>query len=99
MRYEIEWIENAMEDLATLFEYLADNASLWDANDVTDRILHSTDKLTDYPRLYTSDERYGAGVRRISLLGQNVLYEVDDTARRVTVLAVVGQRQNPKAIR
>ena len=99
MRYEIEWIENAMEDLASLFEYLAENASLWDANDVTDRILHSTDKLTDYPRLYTSDERYGAGVRRISLLGQNVLYEVDDTARRVTVLAVVGQRQNPKAIR
>ncbi|EFT6480918.1 type II toxin-antitoxin system RelE/ParE family toxin [Salmonella enterica] len=99
MRYEIEWIENAMEDLTTLFEYLAENASLWDANDVTDRILHSTDKLTDYPRLYTSDERYGAGVRRISLLGQNVLYEVDDTARRVTVLAVVGQRQNPKAIR
>lgn len=99
MRYEIEWIENAMEDLATLFEYLAENASLWDANDVTERILHSTDKLTDYPRLYTSDERYGAGVRRISLLGQNVLYEVDDTARRVIVLAVVGQRQNPKAIR
>lgn len=99
MRYEIEWIENAMEDLATLFEYLAENASLWDANDVTERILHSTDKLTDYPRLYTSDERYGAGVRRISLLGQNVLYEVDDTARRVTVLAVVSQRQNPKAIR
>ncbi|EDW6120922.1 type II toxin-antitoxin system RelE/ParE family toxin [Salmonella enterica subsp. salamae] len=99
MRYEIEWIENAMEDLATLFEYLAENASLWDANDVTDRILHSTDKLTDYPRLYTSDERYGSGVRRISLLGQHVLYEVDDTARRVTVLAVVGQRQNPKAIR
>ncbi|ECV1147969.1 type II toxin-antitoxin system RelE/ParE family toxin [Salmonella enterica] len=99
MRYEIEWIENAMEDLATLFEYLAENASLWDANDVTDRILHSTDKLTDYPRLYTSDERYGAGVRRISLLGQHVLYEVDDTARRVTVLAVVGQRQNPKTIR
>ncbi|EPC4825614.1 type II toxin-antitoxin system RelE/ParE family toxin [Salmonella enterica] len=99
MRYEIEWIENAMEDLATLFEYLAENASLWDANDVTDRILHSTDKLTDYPRLYTSDERYGTGVRRISLLGQHVLYEVDDTARRVTVLAVVGQRQNPKTIR
>ncbi|OIN34147.1 addiction module toxin RelE [Salmonella enterica subsp. enterica serovar Sarajane] len=99
MRYEIEWIENAMEDLATLFEYLAENAFLWDANDVTDRILHSTDKLTDYPRLYTSDERYGTGVRRISLLEQHVLYEVDDIARRVTVLAVVGQRQNPKTIR
>ncbi|EAW4242275.1 type II toxin-antitoxin system RelE/ParE family toxin [Salmonella enterica subsp. enterica] len=99
MQYEIEWIENALEDLVTLFEYLAENASLWDANDVTERILHSTDKLTDYPKLYTLDERYGAGVRRISLLGQNVLYEVDDTTRRVNILAVVGQRQNPKVIR
>ncbi|OQM39062.1 MULTISPECIES: type II toxin-antitoxin system RelE/ParE family toxin [Citrobacter] len=99
MQYEIDWIESAMEDLVALFEYLAENASLWDANDVTDRILHSTDKLVCFPRLYSPDERYGAGVRRISLLGQNVLYEVDDTARRVTVLAVVGQRQNPKTIR
>lgn len=99
MPFEIDWTENAMEDLAALFEYLVENASLWDANDVTERILHSTNKLADFPRLYTSDERYGAGVRRISLLGQHVLYDVDNTALRVTVLAVVGQRQNPRSVR
>lgn len=99
MPYEIEWTVNAMEDVAELFDYLAENASLWDANYVTERILQSTDKLADFPRLYEADERYGIGVRRISLLGQYVLYEVDDTEQRVAVLSVVGQRQNPRSIR
>ncbi|MGM3159170.1 type II toxin-antitoxin system RelE/ParE family toxin (plasmid) [Dickeya undicola] len=99
MPYEIDWAANAVEDVADLFEYLAENASIWDANYVTDRILHSTNKLADFPRLYEADERYGIGVRRISQLGQHVLYEVDDTEKRVTILAVVGQRQNPRSIR
>ncbi|HFO8532738.1 TPA: hypothetical protein ACHK2A_002525, partial [Escherichia coli] len=33
-----------------------------------------------------------------SLLGQHVLYEVNDEASRVNILAVVGQRQNPRFI-
>lgn len=32
------------------------------------------------------------------LLGQHVLYEVNDEASRVNILAVVGQRQNPRFI-
>lgn len=32
-------------------------------------------------------------------MGQNVLYEVDDVARQVKVLAVNGQRENPRNIR
>lgn len=88
-----------MEDMVELFDYLSENASLLDARDVTERILQSTDKLADFPRLYEADERYGIGVRRISLLGQHVLYDVDDTEQRVAVLAVVGQRQNPRSIR
>ncbi|ORD33903.1 plasmid stabilization system domain protein [Escherichia coli] len=58
----------------------------------------STERQTPYPRLYETDERYGEGVRRISLLGQHVLYEVNDEASRVNILAVVGQRQNPRFI-
>lgn len=91
MSYEIEWRPGAIEDITALFEYLAENASLWDARNVTER-------LADYPRLYETDERYGEGVRRISLLGQHVFYEVNDKARRVNILAVVGQRQNPRFI-
>ena len=36
------------------------------------------------------DSRYGDGVRRISLMGQHVLYDIDDQAKKIQVLAVVG---------
>jgi plasmid stabilization system protein ParE len=55
--------------------------------------------LADFPRLYEAAPQYGEGVRRISLSGQHVLYEVDDQAQAVTVLAVVGQRQNAWLVR
>jgi plasmid stabilization system protein ParE len=99
MPYQIEWQPSANEDVQNLFEYLAENASLWDAKTVTERILCSTDRLGEFPRLYEADPRYGENVRRISVVGQNVLYEVDAAARTVRVLAVVGQRQNPMQIR
>lgn len=99
MQYDVEWKAGAIEDVTALFEYIAENSSLWDAKNVTERILSSTDKLAGFPRLYEVDHRYGEDVRRISLMGQHILYEVDDTARKVRVLAVVGQRQNPHSIR
>lgn len=99
MTYEIDWRPGAVEDMAALFEYLAENASLWDARNVTDRLIAATERLEDYPRLYETDERYGEGVRRIILLSQHVLYEVNDELRRVNILAVVGQRQNPLSVR
>ncbi|CDH24564.1 type II toxin-antitoxin system RelE/ParE family toxin [Xenorhabdus bovienii] len=99
MPYDVEWKQGAIEDVTALFEYIAENSSLWDARDVTERILNSTDKLAEFPRLYEVDSRYGEGVRRISLVGQHVLYEVDDQAKQIRVLAVVGQRQNPCSIR
>ena len=99
MPYEVEWKQGAIEDVTALFDYIAENSSLWDAQNVTDRVLTAADKLADFPRLYEVDSRYGEDVRRISLMGQHVLYDVDDQTRKVRVLAVVGQRQNPHTVR
>lgn len=77
---------------------MAENASLWDARNVTERVLRSTDRLAEFPRLYEADPRFGEGVRRIVVAGRFVLYEVDDKAQLVRVLAVVGQRQQPRKI-
>lgn len=65
---------------------------------MTERLITATDRLADYPRLYETDKRYGEGVRRVSLLGQHVLYEVNDEACRINNLAVVDKRQNPRFI-
>jgi len=99
MPYEIDWRPDAILDVRELFEYLAVNASPWDAKSVTERILESTDKLAEFPRLYEAAPQYGEGVRRISLLSQNVLYVVDDQEKVVRVLAVVGARQQARNIR
>ncbi len=99
MPYDVEWKQGAIEDVTMLFDYIAENSSLWDAQNVTDRVLTAADKLADFPRLYEVDSRYGEDVRRISLMGQHVLYDVDDQTRKVRVLAVVGQRQNPHTVR
>lgn len=94
MPYDVEWKQGAIEDVTALFDYIAENSSLWDARNVTDRVLAAADKLADFPRLYEVDSRYGEDVRRISLMGQHVLYDVNDPAQKIRVLAVVGQRQN-----
>lgn len=99
MPFEVDWRPGAIEDVRELFEYLAVNASLWDARHVTDRLLSSTDRLAEFPRLYQAVPEYGEGVRRISLMGQNVLYEVDEASKVVRVLAVVGGHQQPQKIR
>lgn len=98
MPHEVDWRPGAIEDVKELFDYLTEHASLWDAREVTFRILRSTDKLAEFPRLYEAAPQYGEGVRRISLAGQHVLYDVDDEAQVVRVLAVVGQRQKPRPI-
>ena len=97
--HRVEWNASALEDIEALFDYLAEHASLWDADNLCNRLVRSTERLTEFPKLYEAAPQYGEGVRRISLAGQHVLYEVDDQAHAVTVLAVVGQRQNPRQIR
>ena len=96
--HHVEWSASALEDIEALFDYVAEHVSLWDADNLCRRLLLSTDRLAEFPRLYEAAPQYGEGVRRISLSGQHVLYEVDDAAQTITVLAVVGQRQNPRNI-
>ncbi|MDT9968481.1 type II toxin-antitoxin system RelE/ParE family toxin, partial [Klebsiella pneumoniae] len=36
MPYDVEWKQGAIEDVTTLFDYIAENSSLWDAQNVTD---------------------------------------------------------------
>ncbi|WP_343293389.1 type II toxin-antitoxin system RelE/ParE family toxin [Vandammella animalimorsus] len=98
MRYEIDWRPNATEDMLLMFDYIAQNASPWDARNVSQRIFQSVERLREFPRLYAADPRYGDGVRRISVAGQNVLYRVDESGLRVQILAIVGQRQQPRSI-
>ncbi len=97
--HRVDWSASALEDIEALFDYLTEQVSLWDAADLCKRLVQSTMHLAEFPRLYEAAPQYGEGVRRISLYGQHVLYELDDQAQTVTVLAVVGQRRSPWLVR
>ena len=99
MPHEVAWSQSAHEDIAALFDYVAEHESVTDASRLCERLLDATGHLAEFPRLYEAAPEYGAGVRRISLMGQHGLYEIDDPARRVIVPAVVGQRQKPCTLR
>ena len=45
MPYDVEWKQGAIEDVTTLFDYIAENSSLWDAQNVTDRVLAAADSM------------------------------------------------------
>ena len=49
--YRVEWSASDHDDIAALFEYVAEHASLWDADNLCQRLLRSTDKLEEFPRL------------------------------------------------
>ena len=97
--HRVEWSASTYEDIVALFEYVAEHASPWDADNLWHRLVQCTDNLLVFPILYDAAPEYGEGVRRISLAGQHVLYEVDDEAKTCTVLAVVSQRQQTRLIR
>ena len=96
--HRVEWSASALEDIEALFDYVAEHASLWDADNLCRRLLRSTERLDEFPRMYEAAPQYGEGVRPISLSGQHVLYEINDQAQTAIVLTVVGQRQNPRAV-
>jgi toxin ParE1/3/4 len=97
--HRVDWTASALEDIEALFDYLAEHASPSEAASLCNRLVQSTAHLAEFPRLYEAAPQYGEGVRRISLAGQHVLYEVDDQTLAVKVLAVVGQRQSPWLVR
>ena len=50
--HRVEWSAAAHEDVSALFDYVAEHDSLWDAAKLCERVLNSTDKLAEFPRLY-----------------------------------------------
>lgn len=96
MVYRIDWHPSAIADVRALFDYLAEHASLWDAEYVTEQVLRSTDRLVEFPRLYEADPRYGErGYAASVSLGKTFCMKWTIRRGRIRVLAVVGQRQQP----
>ena len=96
---EVLWSQSALDDLQDIAAYVAGQSSVADAQSLYSRLKACTQHLSRFPRLYEEAPEYGEGVRRISLLGHHVLYEIEEVSQAAVILCVMGQRQQARKIR
>ena len=81
MPYEIDWRPGAIEDVCELFEYLAENSSLWNAQSVTDRILGSTEKRLNSRACTNRPRNMAKGYGASSCLGRMCFMKLTNQSR------------------
>jgi len=96
MNYSVAWSDAALADVRGVFEYVHDLAGAASAKKLAEELLASTKFLTEYPRMYQVFPGSIEHARHIVVRSSwRVLYQVDDTARCCTVLAVVHTSRRP----
>jgi plasmid stabilization system protein ParE len=48
--HRVDWSAAALEDIEALFDYLAEHASAWDADNLCKRLVLSTERLAEFPK-------------------------------------------------
>ena len=97
--YAVHWRPEADEDMDKLLRYVARQSSLREARSLYRRLRRAAKPLAYSPLAYSPAPEWGEGVRRLPTLGRRILFEVDEAARTVNILAVVGGAENPRSVR
>ena len=97
--FEVHWTERALERMRRLYDWVTEHDCEENAASLVERLFEAGDGLVWSPLRYESAPEWGEGIRRLPLLGQSILFKVDEEQRRVYVLSVMGGAENPHDIR
>ena len=98
--YVVQWRPRANQRLDEFTYHVAQDTSWAYARKLTRRIVREVNKGLRYsPLAYSPAPEWGEGVRRMPLLGRRVLFDVDEAAHVVHVLAVMGGHEEPRSVR
>ncbi len=97
--FEVHWTERALERMRRLYDWVTEHDCEENAASLVERLFEAGDGLVWSPLRYESAPEWGEGIRRLPLLGQRILFKVDEEQRRVYVLSVMGGAENPRDIR
>ena len=97
--YTVDWTARARARVWEFGDYVAEQASLDEAESLVERIFAAGDGLTWSPQRYAPAPEWGEGVRRMPILGRRILFKVDEARRVVRILTVVGGAENPCEVR
>ncbi|MBO7411195.1 MAG: type II toxin-antitoxin system RelE/ParE family toxin [Ottowia sp.] len=97
--YVLDWAPDALDAVYAFGDYVAQQSSPREGESVVARIFKAAEPLRHSPLAYSPAPEWGEGVRRLPTLGRRILFEVDEAARVVSILAVVGGAENPREVR
>ena len=98
--YVVQWLPEADDDIDDFTHYVARDSSWAYARKLAKRITRAVNKgLHHAPLAYSPAPEWGEGVRRMPILGRRVLFDVDEAAHVVHVLAVMGGHEEPRSVR
>ena len=97
--FEVHWTERALERMRRLYDWVMEHGCEENAASLVERLFEAGDGLVWSPLRYESAPEWGEGIRRLPLLGQRILFKVDEEQRRVDIVTVMGGRENPHDIR
>ena len=96
--YEVDWTDEARADVWKFGDYVAQESSPQEADSLMERIFAAGDALEWSPQRYSPAPEWGEGLRRVPVLGRRILFDVDEAAHVVHILAVVGGHENPREV-
>lgn len=99
MEVEIHWSSLAKRQLRDVGQYVAENFGKHTAIKSLDRISKKVDGLYRFPESGSYDKKYSSEfytVRHL-ILHPNLVYYIQEE-NRITIMAVVHERQSPKTI-
>ena len=98
MRYAIDIGSGAQRDIESIYDYIAytlENQTA--ALNTTDAIAEAIEGLGEMPhrfKVWLTEPWHSRRIRSLSVGNYNVMYEVDETSMKVTILRVFYCRQN-----
>ena len=96
--YVVQWRPRAEAHMDALLRYVARQSSLREARSLCRRLRQVVKPLRHSPHAYSPAPEWGEGVRRLPTLGRRILFKVDEAARTVYIIAVMGGHENPREV-
>jgi len=91
--YKIEWTDNALSELKTIFEYLEKNWTEKELKKLSNEIERTINLISSNPKLFPISEE--KNVRRAVVKKLNTLYYREKHNNNIEIISIFSNRQNP----
>ncbi len=93
--YEIQWTDNALNELRLTFEYLEENWTEKEITKLSAEIEKTIQLISNNPKLFAKSNY--KGIRKAVVLKLNSIYYSEKENKRIEIISFFANRMNPKS--